>query len=59
MSHTIRELALAYHASPQPGKIAIKLSKPANTAADLALAYTPGVAEPVKEIAKDPENAYQ
>ena len=39
MSHTIRELALAYHASPQPGKIAIKLSKPANTAADLALAY--------------------
>ena len=34
MSHTIRELALAYHASPQPGKIAIKLSKPANTAAE-------------------------
>ena len=59
MPHNIRELALAYHASPQPGKIAIKLSKPANTAADLALAYTPGVAEPVKEIAKDPENAYQ
>lgn len=59
MSHTIRALALSYHASPQPGKIAIKLSKPANTAADLALAYTPGVAEPVKEIAKDPENAYQ
>ncbi len=51
--------ALHYHASPTPGKIAIELTKPMSTAADLALAYSPGVAEPVKAIAKDPQAAYQ
>lgn len=59
MTRSLREKALAYHLSPRPGKISIEISKPANTAADLALAYTPGVAEPVKEIAADAENAYR
>lgn len=53
-----RQAALDYHAQPQPGKITIALSKPAQSAVDLALAYSPGVAEPVREIARDPDNAY-
>ncbi|MEO8646989.1 malic enzyme-like NAD(P)-binding protein, partial [Pseudomonas sp.] len=48
-----------YHEFPTPGKIGIALTKPADTAAQLALAYSPGVAEPVREIARDPENAYR
>ena len=55
----LRQQALDYHSSPTPGKISIELSKPAETAKDLALAYSPGVAEPVREIALDPENAYK
>ena len=51
--------ALEYHASPRPGKLSVELTKPTATARDLALAYSPGVAEPVREIAKDPENAYK
>lgn len=51
--------ALAYHASSPAGKIAIVITKPCETQRDLSLAYTPGVAEPVREIAKDPEAAYQ
>ena len=54
-----REQALHYHAHPVPGKISIELTKPAETAKDLALAYSPGVAEPVREIAADPANAYK
>ncbi|WP_064664277.1 malic enzyme-like NAD(P)-binding protein [Pseudoalteromonas sp. MQS005] len=54
-----REQALHYHAHPVPGKISIELSKPAETVKDLALAYSPGVAEPVREIAADPANAYK
>lgn len=50
--------ALIYHAQPIPGKISIEITKPAETAHDLTLAYSPGVAEPVREIAKDPELAY-
>jgi len=60
--NTINDLrveALDYHAFPNPGKISIELSKPAETQNDLALAYSPGVAEPVREIARDPENAYR
>jgi len=53
-----RQRALEYHAYPTPGKISVELTKPAETAADLALAYSPGVAEPVREIAADPANAY-
>jgi len=51
--------ALDYHQFPKPGKIALEISKPTATQKDLALAYSPGVAEPVKEIEKDPENAYK
>ncbi|MGF1770699.1 malate dehydrogenase [Vibrio wakamikoensis] len=54
-----RQQALDYHANPVPGKIEIALTKPANSAADLALAYSPGVAEPVREIAQNAENVYK
>ncbi|BAZ92470.1 malate dehydrogenase [Thiohalobacter thiocyanaticus] len=59
MSRDYRERALAYHAEPRPGKIAIEVTKPCNSQDDLALAYTPGVAEPVREIARDPHNAFR
>ncbi|RYU69960.1 malate dehydrogenase [Aliivibrio finisterrensis] len=59
MSDDFREQALHYHAYPMPGKIEIALTKPANTAEDLALAYSPGVAEPVREIAKNPDDVYK
>ncbi|MFH4665328.1 malic enzyme-like NAD(P)-binding protein [Vibrio cidicii] len=55
----LRQQALDYHAYPTPGKIAIALTKSAETAKDLALAYSPGVAEPVREIAQNPENVYK
>ncbi|WP_198262767.1 malic enzyme-like NAD(P)-binding protein [sulfur-oxidizing endosymbiont of Gigantopelta aegis] len=55
----LREKALAYHAKPFPGKISVIPSKPCEQQDDLSLAYTPGVAEPVREIAKDPELAYE
>ena len=51
--------ALDYHAFPQPGKLSVSSSKTCDTAEDLSLAYTPGVAEPVLEIVKDPKNAYR
>ena len=44
---------------PFPGKLSVNPTKPCDTADDLALAYTPGVAEPVLAIAKDPSKAYQ
>ena len=56
---TLKKEALEYHLKPKPGKIATEITKPTETQKDLSLAYTPGVAEPVKEIAKDPENAYK
>ncbi|MBB1487976.1 malic enzyme-like NAD(P)-binding protein [Oceanospirillum sediminis] len=59
MSDTLKQAALDYHANPTPGKLSIEISTPAETARDLSLAYSPGVAEPVREIAKDPENAYR
>ncbi|SDU27749.1 malic enzyme-like NAD(P)-binding protein [Halopseudomonas salegens] len=55
----LRTDALAYHAEPRPGKLSVELTKPTATARDLALAYSPGVAEPVREIAKDLNNAYK
>jgi len=54
-----REQALAYHESGRPGKIKVVPTKPTLTADDLSLAYSPGVAEPVREIAKDPETAFK
>lgn len=53
-----RQRALDYHAKPTPGKIRVELSKPAESVDDLALAYSPGVAEPCREIADDPNAAY-
>ena len=54
-----RQQALDYHAYPTPGKIEIALTTPADSAKDLALAYSPGVAEPVREIAQNAENVYK
>jgi len=51
--------ALDYHEFPIPGKLSVNPTKPCDTADELALAYTPGVAEPVLAIAKDPSNAYR
>lgn len=49
---------MLYHSTPTPGKYTIKTTKPMNTQKDLSLAYSPGVAVPCLEIAKDPEAAY-
>ncbi len=52
------EEALAFHKLPRPGKLSVTPTKPMATQRDLALAYSPGVAVPVKEIARDPDTAY-
>ena len=54
-----RHEALLYHAKPKPGKIAVVPTKKYATQHDLALAYSPGVAEPCLEIAKDKKNVYK
>lgn len=54
-----RREALLYHAKPHPGKIQVVPTKPYATQRDLALAYSPGVAEPCLEIAKDVNNVYK
>jgi malate dehydrogenase (oxaloacetate-decarboxylating)(NADP+) len=59
MSDDLKQAALAYHAEPQPGKISVELTKPAETQWDLSQAYSPGVAEPCREIAADPSLAYR
>jgi malate dehydrogenase (oxaloacetate-decarboxylating)(NADP+) len=59
MTDTLKKDALAYHAGPTPGKLSIEITTPAESARDLSLAYSPGVAEPVRAIAEDPENAYK
>jgi malate dehydrogenase (oxaloacetate-decarboxylating)(NADP+) len=53
-----REDALDYHSQGRPGKVEVIPTKPTATARDLSLAYTPGVAEPCLEIAKDPDLSY-
>ena len=55
----INQAALEYHQYPVPGKISVELTKPTASQQDLALAYTPGVAEPVRRIAENPEDAYK
>ena len=50
--------ALEYHANPRPGKLEIRATKPTATQADLSLAYSPGVAEPCRVIADDPEAVF-
>ena len=55
----LKQRALDYHQFPKPGKLSVDSSKPCATQDDLSLAYTPGVAEPVREIHADPANAYK
>src|SRR3989475_4967866 len=53
-----RQDALDYHAKGRPGKIQVSPTKPFKNQRDLSLAYTPGVAEPCREIAQHPESVY-
>jgi len=53
-----REEALEFHSRGKPGKLEVNPTKPMATQRDLSLAYSPGVAEPVKAIAADPATAY-
>lgn len=55
----LKRRALDYHQFPKPGKLSVESSKPCSTQGDLSLAYTPGVAEPVREIHADAANAYK
>ena len=57
MTEKFIENALYYHQHPKPGKIEVVATKPLSNQTDLALAYSPGVAEPCLEIAKDPSKA--
>ncbi len=59
MTKELKQAALDYHALPTPGKIGIAITKPCDSQLDLSLAYTPGVAEPVRAIAADKESAYK
>jgi malate dehydrogenase (oxaloacetate-decarboxylating)(NADP+) len=54
-----KEEALRYHSAGRKGKIEVVLTKPCGTQRDLAMAYTPGVAQPCLEIEKNPELAYE
>ncbi|MEN9538687.1 MAG: hypothetical protein RLZZ126_922, partial [Pseudomonadota bacterium] len=55
----LRRAALDYHEFPVPGKVAIAATKQLINQHDLSLAYTPGVAVPCEEIARDPATAYK
>ena len=55
----LKKRSLDYHQFPKPGKLSVDSTKPCATQDDLSLAYTPGVAEPVREIHADPANAYK
>lgn len=59
MATDFKQASLDYHAEPVPGKISVELTKPAETQLDLSLAYSPGVAEPCREIARDEAQAYR
>ena len=56
---SLTERALKYHSSPVPGKISVVSTKPCESQDELSLAYTPGVAAPVREIARDADQAYK
>lgn len=58
MDKNLVDSALDYHTRPKPGKLEIKATKPMANQRDLSLAYSPGVAAPCEEIAKDPLKAY-
>ena len=50
---------LDYHASPIPGKIALKTTKPCETQKDLSVAYSPGVATPCMAIKENPQDVWK
>ncbi len=52
------EEALSFHACPKPGKLEITPTKPMATQRDLSLAYSPGVAVPVRAIAENPDAVF-
>ena len=56
---SLRTDALHYHELPKPGKLETGLTKACESQRDLSLAYSPGVAEPVREIEKNPADAYK
>ena len=58
MTTRYKQQALDYHAKPIPGKTATAITKPCVTQLDLSLAYTPGVAEPCRAIARDVSAVY-
>ena len=55
----MKKAALEYHSRGRKGKLEVVPTKPCNTAWELSLAYSPGVAEPCREIDKDPDLAYE
>ncbi len=59
MGKISKETALGYHEKGRPGKIEVVPTKPTSSQLDLSLAYTPGVAVPVLEIAENPDDAYR
>ena len=59
MNSKKKSAALDYHSEGRPGKIQVTPTKPYTTQRDLALAYSPGVAEPCLEIKKNPQDAYE
>src|SRR5881394_510319 len=59
MADSSRDDALEYHSGGRPGKTEVIPTKPTATQRDLALAYTPGVAKPCLEIARNPEDVYK
>ena len=59
MAEELDDEALEYHSGGRPGKIEVVPSKPTATQRDLSLAYTPGVAKPCLEIARDPASVYK
>ncbi|MDX1387480.1 MAG: NADP-dependent malic enzyme, partial [bacterium] len=54
-----KKKALEYHSKGRPGKLSVTPTKPCSTQEELSLAYTPGVAEPCREIVQDPLSAAQ
>lgn len=58
MEDLLKKMALAYHSDPRPGKIEVIPTKPYSSPADLALAYSPGVAFPCLEIKDEPSKVW-
>ncbi len=59
MNDDLKRAALEYHEFPVPGKVSVTPTKPCATQSELALAYSPGVAEPVRAIVENQQNVYR